>query len=208
MPNTHHVLKAQTHTQNQPRQKSNVALALSLTALLGITSEHALAGSTTTYAKVTSVTPIYETLTVKEPYEKCHLEKTLVKQPKRHHQREYSSATPTIIGALIGGAIGNELGHNKSNKRVGAVAGAILGGSIANDLKHRSPSHHSHNDRRHTSRYVTEEVCETHYDIRHEKQLSAYDVNYAYDGQIYTTVMDTHPGKRIRVAVDVTPIDY
>ncbi|MGS2717203.1 glycine zipper 2TM domain-containing protein [Eionea flava] len=206
MPNTHHALKTQTDTQRQHWQKSKVALTLSLTVLL--TSGHALAGSTTTYAKVTSVTPIYETLTVKEPYEKCHLEKTLLKQPKRHHSREYSSTTPTIIGALIGGAIGNELGHNKSNKRVGAVAGAILGGSIANDLKHRSSNQHSHNTRRHTSRYVTEEVCETHYDIRHEKQLSAYDVNYAYDGQIYTTVMDTHPGKRIRVAVDVTPIDY
>lgn len=186
------------------RRKRIAAITLSVAALFGISSNDALANSKTSYAKVTSVTPIYETLTVKEPYEQCRLEKTVVKQANHHRQRQYSSATPTIIGALIGGAIGNELGHNKSNKRVGAVAGAILGGSIANDLKHRSPHHHSHN----TRRYVTEEVCETHYSVRHEKQLTAYDVDYAYDGQIYNTTMTNHPGKRIRVAVDVTPIDY
>jgi uncharacterized protein YcfJ len=151
------------------------------------------------YARVTQVTPIYETYTIREPYRECHLEERTTELGKYRHRN--TSTTPTIIGALIGGAIGNELGHNKSNKRVGTVAGAILGGSIANDLK-QQPRHRHHNYT------TTEKVCTTHHNVRHEKQVTGYDVNYKYHGQLYSTVMNTRPGDKIRVAVDVTPIDY
>jgi uncharacterized protein YcfJ len=61
---------------------------------------------------VTSVAPIYKTLTIREPYQERHLEKHIKKKAVQHHHNRHtrSSATPTIIGALIGGAIGNELG--------------------------------------------------------------------------------------------------
>lgn len=184
---------------------------------LSLISTHTLAQSKTAYAHVTSVVPIYETLTIREPYQECYLEKHIKKKAVQHYYTR-SSATPTIIGALIGGAIGNELGHNKSNKKVGAVAGAILAGSIANDLTSRTQTkHHSarnaynshapykpHKSRKHR----TEKVCETHYSVRHEKQVAGYDVVYRYHGQKYNTLMNSHPGKRIRVAVDITPIDY
>ena len=190
-----------------------------LTAILSLSliSIHTLAQSKTAYAHVTSVTPIYETLTIREPYQACHLEKHIKKKAVRHHHNRHtrSSATPTIIGALIGGAIGNELGHNKSNKKVGAVAGAILAGSIANDLTSRTQAKH-HSARnvynthkpRNSREYRTEKVCETHYSVRHEKQVAGYDVGYRYHGQRYNTVMNAHPGDRLQVAVDVTPIDY
>jgi len=168
---------------------------LSLTTL----SFSANANPYNTYARVTQVTPIYETVSIREPYKECHIEERAV--DRRNHHRSNTSTTPTIIGALIGGAIGNELGHNKSNKRVGAVAGAILGGSIANDLKRQPRQYHGNYT-------TTERVCTTHHKIRHEKQVNGYDVDYKYHGQIYSTVMNTHPGNRIRVAVDVRPIDY
>jgi uncharacterized protein YcfJ len=152
------------------------------------------AESHTDYAKVTRVEPIYETVSVREPHEECHIEKRVI--PRKTH----SSATPKIIGALIGGAIGNELGHNKSNKRVGAVAGAILGGSIANDL--------SRKNRHHEYRTVREKVCHVSHTVKYEKEITGYDVNYKYRGRHYSTVTGSHPGERIRVAVDVSPIDY
>jgi uncharacterized protein YcfJ len=181
------------------------SMAASITPLLLLTlSFGAQARPYDSYARVTQVTPIYDTYTVREPYQECHLEKRIV-EPRKHHHRN-TSTTPTIVGALIGGAIGNELGHNKSNKRVGAVAGAILGGSIANDLTRQSRNHHPRHH--HNSYATTERVCTTHYHVSHEKQVTAYDVNYKYQGQTYSTVMNTHPGRKIRVAVDVKPIGY
>lgn len=171
-------------------QITGLALFICATAI----SSDVWSESHTDYAKVTHVEPIYETVSVREPYKECHMEDRVV------HRKSHQSATPKILGALIGGAIGNELGHNKSNKRVGAVAGAILGGSIANDLS-RKPHNGSHYTKR-------ERVCHVNHTVRHEKQVTGYDVSYKYRGQHYSTVMNTHPGDRIRVVVDVTPIDY
>lgn len=170
-----------------------IATCLAIAALSASTTS--LAASHTDYAKVTNVSPIYETITIKEPHRECRMEERVVQRSS------HRSVTPNIIGALIGGAIGNELGHNKSNKRVGAVADTILGGSIASDLNREG--HH-----RGGSYTKTEQVCSVSHSIRHEKQVTGYDVNYKYRGQAYSTIMNSHPGDRIRVAVDVTPIDY
>jgi uncharacterized protein YcfJ len=174
--------------------KKYIAMSIA-TLCASFASTQSLANAYTDYAKVTNVSPIYETITIREPHKQCHLEERSV----RHNNQR--SATPTILGALIGGAIGNGLGHNKSNKRVGAVAGAILGGSIASDLGRKN----HHNDRHYTK---TERVCSTSYSTRHEKQVSGYNVDYKYRGHIYNTIMDTHPGDRIQVAVDVSPAAY
>ncbi|MFT5118877.1 MAG: hypothetical protein ACI9NY_002419, partial [Kiritimatiellia bacterium] len=127
-------------------------------------------------------------------HRECHTEERVVRNHRNH------SYTPNILGALMGGAIGNELGHNKSNKRVGAVAGAILGGSIASDMK-RSNRHQGHYTK-------TEQVCSTSHSVRHKSELAGYDVSYQYHGRRYSTIMDSHPGNSIRIAVDVSPIDY
>lgn len=159
----------------------------------------------TDYAQVTQVNPIYETISLREPYQKCHMEERVVhRQTTRHQNRQ--SVTPHILGSLIGGAIGNKLGHNKSNKRVGAVAGAILGGSIAGDISYKNRQHNNRHQPNHS--YTTKErVCHTNHTTRQEQQLNGYDVSYRYKGKRYNTVMANHPGKRIRVAVDVSPID-
>lgn len=181
---------------NKPRKNTlNKWLPISVSAIcFSLASVSSLANSHTDYAKVTHVSPIYETITIREPHKQCHLEERVV----RHHSQR--SATPTIVGALIGGAIGNKLGHNKSNKRVGAIAGAILGGSIASD--------YSRNNRQQQHHTKTERVCNTTHSTRYEKQVTGYDVNYKYRGRTYSTVTHTHPGDRLQVAVDVRPIDY
>jgi len=161
-----------------------------------VASTIATAAHHTDYAKVTYVEPIYESVSYSEPHRKCHFEERAV------HRRHQSSATPKILGALVGGAIGNELGHNKSNKRVGAVAGAILGGSIASDLQRNNHRH------RHNGYTKTEKVCHTSHKVRHRQELTGYEVNYKYRGRSYNTIMDEHPGDRLRVTVDVRPIDY
>ncbi|MGH1441176.1 MAG: glycine zipper 2TM domain-containing protein [Cellvibrionaceae bacterium] len=144
---------------------------------------------TVDYAKVVNVKPIYETVEYSEPYKECHYEERVVRKRR-------GSDTAIILGSLIGGAIGNELGHNKSNKRVGTVAGAILGGSIAKDI-HRSKRGYHVRD---------EKVCTTAYQVNYKEELRGYDVAYKYRGKTYYTTMDQHPGKKIRVAVSVRPL--
>lgn len=147
------------------------------------------------FARVTDVEPIYQTVTHRTPERSCWNE-------TRYHteQKGYRSNTPTILGTLIGGAIGNEVGHSKTNKKVGTVVGAVLGASLANDWRSSQRYGGGH------SYPVTEEVCEINERIEHEQQVVGYNVSYNYQGQNYHTRMDHHPGKKLKVAVHVTPL--
>lgn len=132
------------------------------------------------YARVTSATPIYETIEHRVPRQCRHRNLRNDRQP---------SATPAILGAIIGAAIGNELGHNKSNKRVGAVAGGILGGSIGSDIGKRHKNHHCNQ-----------------YDIEYEERVVGYDVDYRYRGNTYSMTTEEHPGKKIRLKLYFEPV--
>lgn len=142
------------------------------------------------YARVTQVTPIVEVVNKRTPRQICQ-RVSVKKSGQRSH-------TPLILGGLIGGAIGNELGHHKSSQRVGAVAGSILGASIANDLGRGSarPTYH------------TEQRCHTEYDIEQVENVVGYDVSYRYRGKIYQTHMNHRPGKKLKLRVRFSPVDY
>ena len=136
------------------------------------------------YAKVSSVTPIIETIEHRVPRQ-CNHRSTYYKDNHR-------SATPMIIGTIIGAAIGNELGHKKSNQRVGAAVGGILGGSIGYDL---SSKHRSNNNHR----------CDN-YAIEYEERVVGYDVQYRYRGATYRTTTKEHPGRRIQLKLNFEPV--
>lgn len=157
-----------------------------------VLSQAANAGGYRDYAQVTRVDPLYERVSHRVPEQHCHIE--------RHAYRERSggdSHTGTIVGGILGAALGNELGHKKRNKQVGAVAGGLLGASIGRDL--------SRADRGADVRYRDREVCETRYQNRTERELVGYRVHYRYRGQTYQTRTDRHPGDKMPVTVDVRP---
>lgn len=132
------------------------------------------------YGRVKSVTPIFDTVKQRIPHSNC--------SHSSHKRYSSNSATPAIIGGIIGAAIGNELGHSKRNKQVGAVAGGLLGASIGSDLKgngHR---------------------CVTQYSTEYREQVVGYDVSYRYKGRTYYTQTSEHPGKRIQLKLRVDPI--
>ncbi|MBR9911744.1 MAG: glycine zipper 2TM domain-containing protein [Gammaproteobacteria bacterium] len=147
------------------------------------------------YAPVTSVKPIYKTITHRIPERSCWTETRYVPS-----HRGYQSHTPTLLGTIIGGAIGNEVGHNKTNKKVGTVVGAAVGASLARDWRHHNSASSGY------SRPVSEEVCEINERLEYEERIVGYNVTYRYQGQRYQTRMDHHPGKKIKVAVNVTPL--
>jgi len=70
---------------------------------------------TVDYARVINVNPIYDTVEYSKPYKECRYEERVVRKRR-------DSNTAIILGSIIGGAIGTEIGPNKSNKRAGTVA--------------------------------------------------------------------------------------
>ena len=63
----------------------------------------AMAGSYVDYATVTSVEKVYKQYRTEEPYQECYIKETL-------QNAGDGSATNEIMGAILGGAIGNTLG--------------------------------------------------------------------------------------------------
>lgn len=143
------------------------------------------------FAKVVSATPIYEQVAYNRPQQECWVETVAYERDSRS-----KSATPMLLGAVIGGAIGHAIGKN--DRRSGTAIGAVLGGSIGHDV--------GKNGGRKQVEYRDEERCETRNVKQYEERLMGYDVTYRYHNNTYTTRMDRDPGKRIKVAVSVTPI--
>ena len=119
--------------------------------------------------KVIEVTPIYKTVTIKRPVYDC---KHYSSSRNYHHK----DALPTVIGATIGGVIGNDIGtrhHSKGHKSNG----------------HKKSRHHSQTN----CGYETELV----------RKIVGYHVTYRYQGELFTARTINHPGKRIKLKIKV-----
>jgi uncharacterized protein YcfJ len=114
-------------------------------------------------------------------------------------QREQTS-TPTnvIVGGLIGGVIGNQV-VNGSKRDLATAAGAAAGGYLGYERARRKNAPQT------VERVRYEERCRTVRGSRTEQQQDGYDVTYRYQGQVYTTRMQTPPPARFPVTLDVMP---
>ncbi len=136
------------------------------------------------YGRVIRARPIYQQVVVDVPQQSCRVE-TYAYQER---SRGGDSFTGTVVGGLVGAALGHELG----NGRGGATAvGGLIGASVGNNV--------SKGER--ATRYRDEQVCSTRYRTEYEQRLVGYDVSYSYMGRIYQTRTDRHPGDRIPVNV-------
>ncbi|WP_323815874.1 hypothetical protein [Cellvibrio sp. NN19] len=133
----------------------------------------------TEYARVVSSRPIYRTVAVEVPVDSCHVETVAYSE-----RRGGDSFKGTVVGGLIGAAIGKEIGNSGG----ATAAGGLIGAAIGNDIG---------SDSRRVTRYEDREVCSTRYRTEYERQLVGYDVTYRYDDRIYHTETRQHPGARI-----------
>jgi uncharacterized protein YcfJ len=174
-------------------KRSNSIWISSCLALAMVPAVSAHAGNGTTWAKVVNARPVYETVRYPVDQEVCWDEEVWRRQPAAR------SATPVIVGSIIGGVIGNQFGGGNGKVALTA-AGAVLGGSIGNDVSHR----------RNPDGYyvVTERRCTVETDWRTEQRIVAWDVTYKYRGDLYQTRLREQPGDRIRVRVQVDPLGY
>ena len=156
-----------------------------------ITSQLAFAGSFVDSATVTSVEKVYKQYMVEEPYQDCYIKETL-------QQSGDGSATNEIMGAILGGAIGNQFGEG-DGKDAMTLAGIFLGASIANDAEKANS----------TGRVVVrQEVCENKVRQKIEKRLSHYKINVEYEGRDLSFTSKKRPyDDVIKVKVTVGSLD-
>lgn len=137
-------------------------------------------------ARVLSATPIYKIVEVPETREVCYDEEVRYRR---------NNAGPTILGTIIGGAVGNQFGGG-NGRRALTVAGAALGAAVGNDIGRRN------------GRTVTrvETQCDLVRDYREEERLAGYRVEYEYNGSVHTTRTARDPGDFIELEISVSPV--
>ncbi len=166
--------------------KSLIVLSLLLTA------QFTLAGSFLDYATVTSVEKVYKQYIVEKPVQECYIKETLQNSGD-------GSATNEIVGAILGGAIGNKLGEG-DGKDVMTLAGIVLGASLAHDEEVANSSG--------SQVVVSQEVCETKVETSFERRLSHYLVHIIYDGHELTYTTKKRPFEDvIKVMITVTGLE-
>lgn len=177
------------------------SLAAAAALLAGVLSTSAQAGHDERdyrgghyeFAEVLDATPIYQNVRVPYDREVCYNERTY------HHEPRRGNTAPVLLGAVLGGLVGNKIdgGHHRA---AGTAIGALVGGAIANDATR-------HQRRPGQSYPVDRERCEVRTEYRYEEQFDGYDVTYRYNGEIYHTRTSDDPGDRLRVKVSVVPAE-
>lgn len=153
-----------------------------------LSSGLAAADSHLEYGQVISAIPIYETVRVPTQREVCWDEEI-------RYQRGSQSATPALVGGVLGGAVGRQFGGG-SGKDALTVVGAIVGASIGNDIARKNSGE--------TTQVETR--CRTSQEYYEEQRITGYRVRYQYNGQVYTTRTDRDPGETINLRVSVVPV--
>lgn len=98
-----------------------------------------------------------------------------------------------VIGAIAGGAIGNQVGKG-DGRGAATVAGALIGGLIGQSV-----------DRDNRGGYERHYIeCRNDYGYNRGRDNN-YRVTYRYRGRVYSTIMPYHPGKNVRVRIDMRP---
>lgn len=171
------------------------------------TSMGAMAESFTDSAQVVSVRATMDRIPVNR--EECWSEQRRGYEERTVTRQDNGAqiGVGTVIGAIAGGVIGHQFGNSSGGRDRGTAAGAIVGGLVGNqvdrDNNNYAPSQSVEVERRPVTRDV--ERCRTIQEVR--EVPVGYDVTYRYGGREFVTRMPFDPGRRLRVAVDVQPVE-
>jgi uncharacterized protein YcfJ len=146
---------------------------------------------------VISVSPVMKTVRVAAgPSQRC--ESVPVTYTERDNNERTSKGKNILIGSVLGAAVGNQVvkGDHREAATLGGAALGAWGG-------------YEYAEKRNQPRTVTktryEQRCTTVQNYRSEQKTDGYDVTYRYQGEIFTTRMETPPPARFPVTINVTP---
>jgi uncharacterized protein YcfJ len=143
----------------------------------------------TVKARVNHVEPLIEVVQTPHQNRECWDEEVSGSHTRR-------SSDGTLVGAIIGGVIGHNIGDRR-HRGVTTAMGTMIGATIGHDSDHETYSPY---------RY-TEQHCQVSTNYTEEERISGYRVSYEYHGTTYVTHMDRDPGKFIRLRVSLQPLD-
>jgi len=156
------------------------------------------------WARVVESRPIISYEEVTTPEEHCRI----VHRRGRHddhrdvvYRDSRDDFGPRLIGSVIGGVIGHQLGGGKG-KTAFTIAGALAGAEIASAGQRDA---YARNERARPR--GPERECYTTYQTERVQYIEGYDVTYEYLGRQFHKVTDEDPGDRIQVRVSVSPVD-
>jgi uncharacterized protein YcfJ len=156
-------------------------------------------------ARVVSVHPIVERIPVSR--EQCWNDKVRSYEERRVTRSDTGApiGPGTVLGAIVGGVAGHQVGSGRGNDAATA-AGAVIGGLIGNQVDRDQGRVGPGGSSTHVERVPVErnvERCRTVQEVREARV--GYDVRYVYNGREFRTRLDRDPGQFLRVAVNVEP---
>jgi uncharacterized protein YcfJ len=160
-------------------------------------------------AEVTNVAPVITERFVEEPRQECVVQPRAMRRGYSRHDRHYRNDGSVVeyddrrggggsklLGGLLGGLLGHQFGGGHGKTAL-TIVGAFAGAAIAGGRRRVEPAYFEEPERRY---------CSTVTDQRLVRELDGYLVTYLYEGQEFTRQVDEHPGDRLRVRVEVTPL--
>lgn len=148
------------------------------------------------YARVEHVEPIVREVRISEPRKECWQEEV------RYLERPgfVQSNVGLLVGGTLGALIGGEIGHG-SGRKIATIGGGLLGAAAGHGYQNRNypPRYNEH--------VSYEDRCRTIDNFYTEERIEGYDVTYRYQGKRFQTQLPYDPGSRIRVGVDVRPLE-
>lgn len=107
------------------------------------------------------------------------------------------SKVPVVLGAVLGGVIGNQFGGG-SGRDAMTLAGAAVGSALVVD----------HQRQQHPQRFYAalEDRCGVNTEWTESRTVIGWDVVYEYRGETYLARVPDEPGERIRIEVAVRPV--
>jgi uncharacterized protein YcfJ len=120
--------------------------------------------------------------------------------------QDHTNTGGMLIGALIGGALGNTVGRG-DGRTAATIGGAVVGGAIGAhvDNDHGDYEYRDNGGVVRRCRTVVTTVDNDQGDDRGDRGPGGYRVTYRYAGQTYEAFMQQRPGRWIPVTVDVRP---
>lgn len=144
------------------------------------------------YGRVVDVEPVYRYYTQTHSYDSC-----VQREVSHSDYRRNRNWAPTVFGAVLGTAVGHRIGDSHGDADVAALAGGVLGAAIGHDVSQRN---HTRMD------YTVRGPCRETRHRDYQRKSVEYVVTYRYNGQVYRTNMDHHPGEWVELDVKVKPV--
>ena len=149
------------------------------------------------WAAVLRVDPVYDEPVAEAtaaPQQECWDEQVPVGTGSGANADNGKRTVATMIGAVVGGLLGNQVGKG-DGRRAATVAGAVAGGMVGNQVATERPQ------------YTTQRRCRPLGGAAGPRHVIAYDVEYRYRGEVFTSRLAYDPGDRVRVKISVTPAE-